>query len=429
MISAAPPTNGPARLCWPTTRTKGGSCAFVGASTRSFLLAARRKTPRWTRILVASRLAPDAVLAYHTALSFHGRAHSVAERFVFLTATRSRPLAFRTWQFRPVSFTKALCRAHEEFFAVQETERSGLPVRVTTLERTLVDVLDRPDLGGGWEEIWRSLGTVEFFNLDRVIEYATLMDNATTAAKVGFFPGTASGSAYGRREPLGKIDGAAAQRAALPGTHRQDRAEVGRQMESGGSGGLDRTSLGAGAMKISRQQLAKDAKASGYRPEILEKVFYLLNLLSGFQSHPFSKDRLALKGGTALNLFQFDVPRLSVDIDLNYVGAADREVMLQERPKVEQAVQAVCRPGGHDGHSHAVGSCRREMATPLCFGRQRDGDAGGGPQLHVSRSAVACGAAGFAACGLVSGIGHPGARSARVGCGQTGGVARPPCQP
>ena len=60
-------------------------------------------------------------------------------------------------------------------------------MRVTTLERTLVDVLDRPDLGGGWEEIWRSLGAVEFFNLDQIIEYATILGNATTAAKVGFF--------------------------------------------------------------------------------------------------------------------------------------------------------------------------------------------------------------------------------------------------
>jgi predicted nucleotidyltransferase component of viral defense system len=95
-------------------------------------------------------------------------------------------------------------------------------------------------------------------------------------------------------------------------------------------------------MKISGQQLNKDAAASGYRPEILENVFHLLNLLNGFQSHPFLKGRLALRGGTALNLFHFDVPRLSVDIDLNYIGAADREVMLQERPKVEQAIQAVC---------------------------------------------------------------------------------------
>ena len=42
-----------------------------------------------------------------------------------------------------------------------------------------------------------------------------------------------------------------------------------------------------------------------------------------------------------MNLFVFDLPRLSVDIDLNYVGALERETMLAERPKVEQAAQAV----------------------------------------------------------------------------------------
>jgi hypothetical protein len=47
-----------------------------------------------------------------------------------------------------------------------------------------------------------------------------------------------------------------------------------------------------------------------------------------------------------LNLFVFDVPRLSVDIDLNYVGAEDRDGMLAERSKVEQAVQAVCAREG-----------------------------------------------------------------------------------
>jgi predicted transcriptional regulator of viral defense system len=62
-----------------------------------------------------------------------------------------------------------------------------MEVRVTSLERTLVDVLNRPDLSGGWEEIWRSLESVEFFDLDKVVEYALLLGNATTAAKVGFF--------------------------------------------------------------------------------------------------------------------------------------------------------------------------------------------------------------------------------------------------
>jgi predicted nucleotidyltransferase component of viral defense system len=48
-----------------------------------------------------------------------------------------------------------------------------------------------------------------------------------------------------------------------------------------------------------------------------------------------------LKGGTALNLFVFDVPRLSVDIDLNYIGALERETMLAERPVVERSIEAV----------------------------------------------------------------------------------------
>ncbi len=51
----------------------------------------------------------------------------------------------------------------------------------------MVDVLSRPDLSGGREEIWRSLESVEFFDLEKEVEYTLLLQNATTAAKVGFF--------------------------------------------------------------------------------------------------------------------------------------------------------------------------------------------------------------------------------------------------
>ena len=95
-------------------------------------------------------------------------------------------------------------------------------------------------------------------------------------------------------------------------------------------------------MNLTPQTLAREAAATGFGVEPLEKVFRLMVLLDALNSHPFLKTRIALKGGTALNLFHFEVPRLSVDIDLNYVGPADREAMLAERPKVEQAVQAVC---------------------------------------------------------------------------------------
>ena len=69
----------------------------------------------------------------------------------------------------------------------------------------------------------------------------------------------------------------------------------------------------------------------------------MLGLLEAIRDHPMLAGKLALKGGTALNMFIFHIPRLSVDIDLNYVGATSRKAMLEERPKVEAAIQAVFR--------------------------------------------------------------------------------------
>ena len=94
-------------------------------------------------------------------------------------------------------------------------------------------------------------------------------------------------------------------------------------------------------MRVSPERLASDAVVTGFRPDVLEKVIHLLGLLDAIRSHPFLKGKMALKGGTALNLFVFDVPRLSVDIDLNYVGAETTEAMLDERPKIDEAIQAV----------------------------------------------------------------------------------------
>ena len=48
----------------------------------------------------------------------------------------------------------------------------------------------------------------------------------------------------------------------------------------------------------------------------------------------------ALKGGTALNLFLRDMPRLSVDIDLTYVPVKDRASSLKE---IDAALRRIAR--------------------------------------------------------------------------------------
>ncbi len=137
--------------------------------------------------LVASKLTPDAVLSHHTALEFHGRAYSVWRHLTYLALRPLEPLTFRHHVYRGARFPETLVRAGKERFDVTTAERAGMYLRVTSLERTLVDVLDRPHVSGGWEEIWRSLETVEFFDLDRIVEYVLLLGKATTASKVGFY--------------------------------------------------------------------------------------------------------------------------------------------------------------------------------------------------------------------------------------------------
>jgi predicted nucleotidyltransferase component of viral defense system len=130
-------------------------------------------------------------------------------------------------------------------------------------------------------------------------------------------------------------------------------------------------------MIVSRETLLQHAGTSGFRPEILEKVFYLLQVLSNIRRHPNLKDKIALKGGTALNLFEFNVPRLSVDLDLNYIGAADLETMKLERPRVEQALNDVCGQSEltveHRTTEHAGGKWKLRYLSAL----------GGGGNLEI----------------------------------------------
>ena len=108
-------------------------------------------------------------------------------------------------------------------------------------------------------------------------------------------------------------------------------------------------------MRLSRESLLREAAATSFRPEVLEKVFLLLDLLEAVNAHPELSGKLALKGGTALNLFLFDVPRLSVDIDFNYISNMDitgnpdaansrgLSAMQADRPQVERAMDLTAR--------------------------------------------------------------------------------------
>ncbi|MFO3210894.1 hypothetical protein SC371_09760 [Legionella pneumophila serogroup 2] len=137
--------------------------------------------------LVAGRIRKDAVISYQSALDFHGVSYSLHHHYYFLSESIIAPFNFQDDEFVCLSFPKALSDQREQNFEVLSVDRQGLNIQVTSLERTVVDILDRPNYAGGWEEIWRSAEHISILNLDKVIEYASLLNNTSTIAKLGFF--------------------------------------------------------------------------------------------------------------------------------------------------------------------------------------------------------------------------------------------------
>ena len=100
-------------------------------------------------------------------------------------------------------------------------------------------------------------------------------------------------------------------------------------------------------MQIDKKWLSKVAAQEGFVRDTLEKVCRLTKILQFINSNPLMKDCLALKGGTAINLTVFNMPRLSVDIDLDYSKETDRERMLEDRRLIIEDIEKYMSAEGY----------------------------------------------------------------------------------
>ena len=100
-------------------------------------------------------------------------------------------------------------------------------------------------------------------------------------------------------------------------------------------------------MQFDRITLGRQAKELGFVRDTFEKVCRLVDVLSFFEGDPLLKESLALKGGTAINLTIFDLPRLSVDIDLDFTKNITREELLAEREAISEHIQKYMTAAGY----------------------------------------------------------------------------------
>ena len=100
-------------------------------------------------------------------------------------------------------------------------------------------------------------------------------------------------------------------------------------------------------MELSERRLRRIVSETRFDPKPLEKGIRLLDFLADIEKHPDLRGSFALKGGTALNLFQSDIPRLSVDIDINYIQSAKKKTMMSQRDKLEDEIEKLGEKKGY----------------------------------------------------------------------------------
>ncbi len=96
-----------------------------------------------------------------------------------------------------------------------------------------------------------------------------------------------------------------------------------------------------------RITLGRQAKEKGFVRDAYEKVCRLADVLGFMESDGLLSGVLSLKGGTAINLTVFDLPRLSVDIDMDYSRETGPEGMTADRKLIGERIRRYMSSAGY----------------------------------------------------------------------------------
>jgi len=100
-------------------------------------------------------------------------------------------------------------------------------------------------------------------------------------------------------------------------------------------------------VRYDKQTIGQLASELGFVRDTYEKTLRLVEVLQFIESDTLLFDSFALKGGTAINLMIIQLPRLSVDIDLDYCRSISREIMIEDRTVITDKITLFMDANGY----------------------------------------------------------------------------------
>ena len=101
-------------------------------------------------------------------------------------------------------------------------------------------------------------------------------------------------------------------------------------------------------LEYDREQIGRQAAEHGFIRDTFEKTCRLAELLVYFDRDIVLSKYLALKGGTAINMTIFRLPRLSVDIDLDFTENIPLAEMMDRRQLITETIQLYMTSAGYE---------------------------------------------------------------------------------
>ena len=126
---------------------------------------------------IASHISDTACVAYHSAMEYHGFGHQLFNEVGVIT-----PYAFKTFEFDGLIYIRHLPTITDGVI----TPIMDSLVRVTDIERTVIDCIDRIKYAGGLEELLNNLSSITFINENKLLNYLDAYNKAALYQKTGF---------------------------------------------------------------------------------------------------------------------------------------------------------------------------------------------------------------------------------------------------
>jgi len=126
---------------------------------------------------IASNISDTACVAYHSAMEYHGLSHQLFnEMSVISTST------FRTFEFEGITYIRHQPKIMEGVTVpVMNTK-----IKVTDLERTIIDCIDRIKYAGGLEELFNNFTSVAYIDETKLKTYLDAYGKSSLYQKAGF---------------------------------------------------------------------------------------------------------------------------------------------------------------------------------------------------------------------------------------------------